>query len=137
MTIITKYFLTHKFCASQHCVNYSLSAHSTLTVRFGQTSLQDRRIILLNVCEFRENWWSEDYNFLMVVNETPLRLKRETVLYFESKPFGLVHAPHHFQYCYLEINTGTWTHYDIISANKRKQETRRRLMSVMQVDISV
>jgi len=63
---------TYKLCAIQHGVYYSLSAHSTLTVRFGQTSLKDRHIILLNICVFCENWLSEGYNFLMAVNETPL-----------------------------------------------------------------
>jgi hypothetical protein len=63
---------TCKYCTIQHGVDYSLSAHSTLAVRFGQTSLKDRLIILLNICEFRENWRSEGYNFLMAVNETPL-----------------------------------------------------------------
>ena len=45
---------SYKFCASQHGVKYSLSAHPTLAVRFGQTSPKDRRIILLNICELPE-----------------------------------------------------------------------------------
>ena len=75
---------TYKFCASQHGVNYFLSAPSTITVRFGQTSLKFRRMILLNICEFRENWQSESYNFLMAVNEIPLRVCRETVRYLRA-----------------------------------------------------
>jgi hypothetical protein len=55
---------TCKFCASQYGVNYSLSAHSTITVRFGQTTIKDRRIILLNICEFPENWQSEGYSLV-------------------------------------------------------------------------
>jgi hypothetical protein len=63
---------TCKFRAGQHGVNYSSSADSILTVRFGQTSLKDRDIILLNICVFCENWWSEDHNSLIALNETPL-----------------------------------------------------------------
>jgi len=134
MRVLHKIFPnTYKFCASQHSVNYSLFAHSTLTVRFGQTSLKDRRIIPLNICEFRENWRSEGYNFLMAVNETPLTVapRNSTIFWEQIVLAGSPHrtaphrtaphrtapqgtAPHHLQYCYLEIKSGTWVQYDII-----------------------
>jgi len=75
MRVLHKIFPNnYKFCAIQHDGDYSLSTHSTLTVRFGQTSLKDRRIILLNICVFCENWLSERYNLLMAVNETSLKV---------------------------------------------------------------
>ena len=114
---------TYKFCAIQHGFDYSFSADSTLTVRFGQTSLKDRHIILLNICVFCENWLSEGYNFLWPQTKLLWRLYRETVRYFESKSCELFHARHHLQYCYLEIKSGNWTQYDIcfqeINGNKK------------------
>ena len=122
---------TYKFCAIQHGVNFSLSTHSTLTVRFGQTSLKDRHIILLNICVFCENWLSEGYNFLMAVNETPLTVVpwNCTIIWGQIVWAGSCTAPFAILLLRDKVRQLDAVWY-LFSTNKWTQETLRRLMSI-------
>jgi hypothetical protein len=137
MRVPHKIFPNHyKFCAIQHGIDYLLSTHSTLTVRFGQTSLKEGHIILLNICVFCENWWSEVYNFLMAGNETPLTVVpwNCTIFWEQIVWAGSRMTTFLLRDKFMHLDTVQY----LFSTNKWKQEIRRSLMSIRnQGDFSV
>jgi hypothetical protein len=87
--------------------------------------------MLLNFCEFRENWRSEGYNFLVAVNETPLTaVPCNCTIFWEQ----IVSAGSRTSPFAILLRRDKVRHLDAVRylflANKQKQETRRRLMSI-------